>query len=97
MLPHDKYVMLKHIIKYLFVALFIMFFSTIIIPLPPRPRPLPKNRVECYAIGLDKTLHGIVHVVYGGTDPLSLHKNAAVRNAKIRRKSCEHDFSAGVF
>ena len=32
MLPHDKYVMRKHIIKYLFVALFIMFFSTIIIP-----------------------------------------------------------------
>ena len=32
MLPHDKYVMLKHIIKYLFIALFIMFFSTIIIP-----------------------------------------------------------------
>ncbi len=31
MLPHDKYVMPKHIIKYLFVAFFIMFFSTIII------------------------------------------------------------------
>lgn len=32
MLPHDKYVMLKHIIKYRFMALFIMFFFAIIIP-----------------------------------------------------------------
>ena len=24
------------------------------VALPPRPRPLPKNRKECYAIGLEK-------------------------------------------
>ena len=24
------------------------------VALPPRPRPLPKNRMECYAIGLEK-------------------------------------------
>ena len=24
------------------------------VPLPPRPRSLPKNRMECYAIGLEK-------------------------------------------